>query len=293
MPLRCSAATARMASGSWLVAQPERGERPLGLAEQDHGLAFGLEGCDGRRERGAEALAGEARPAGPEAPPLEPRVDPAPGKRRQLVGLGEGDRAIGRGAHERGRERVLGVSLERRREPQRLVLIEPVEGADRGESWRARGERAGLVERDDADAGEIFERRATLDQDAVARGRGADRRDHRDRDRDHERARAGDDQERERAVDPGRRVGAEQDRDHGERERSDEDERRVDAREAVDETLRRRAAPLRLLDQLDDARDRRIGGETRGAHDERAELVERALRRPDRRAHDPREPTRR
>ena len=38
----------------------------------------------------------------------------------------------------------------------------------------------------------------------------------------------------------------------------DDDGRRVDAREAVHQPLGRRAARLRLLDQLDDARHRRV-----------------------------------
>ena len=71
-------------------------------------------------------------------------------------------------------------------------------------------------------------------------------------------------------------IAAERDRNDGDRERGGEDERRVDAREAVDEALRRRARALRLLDQRGDARQRGVLRGLGHAHRQRALRVERA-----------------
>ena len=79
------AATAVAASGR---GSSRARTRPAGglLAERDHGLAVRLDLGDARRARGAEALGGEARAAGPERAPLEQCVDAASGKRRQVIG---------------------------------------------------------------------------------------------------------------------------------------------------------------------------------------------------------------
>ena len=68
----------------------------------------------------------------------------------------------------------------------------------------------------------------------------------------------------------------ERDRDDDDRERGREHQRRVDAREAVDEALRRRPRALRLLDQRGDARERGVLGRRGRAHRQRALGVERA-----------------
>ena len=75
-------------------------------------------------------------------------------------------------------------------------------------------------------------------------------------------------------------IAAERDRNDDDRERGGEHERRVDAREAVDEALGRRARALRLLDQRGDARERGVLRGLGRAHRQRALRVERARRRP-------------
>ena len=89
------------------------------------------------------------------------------------------------------------------------------------------------------------------------------RRDDRHRRRDHERARARDDEQHERAIDPGRASGRRTPAAARRRRTaaSAMHRRRVDAREPLDERLRRRALRLRLLDQVDDARERRVAPE--------------------------------
>ncbi len=76
-----------------------------------------------------------------------------------------------------------------------------------GDRHAAVRQRPGLVEGDAADRAEPLEMRAALDEHALARGR-RQRRDDRDRRRDHERARTGDDQQRQRAIDPDGKRGA-------------------------------------------------------------------------------------
>ena len=117
---------------------------------------------------------------------------------------------------------------------------------------------------------------AALDEHALARGAGQ-RRDDRHRRRDDERARARHDEQHERAVDPRRASPVKSERRHdGHGRRQRDDRRRVDAREALDERLRRRALGLRPLDQVNDARQRRVAPEPRHADVERAAAVDRA-----------------
>ena len=84
---------------------------------------------------------------------------------------------------------------------------------------------------------------------------------------DDERARARDDQQHEAAVNPRhRRPPADQRRNQRDQRRQRDDNGRVDAREAIDERLRGRALGLRGLDQVDDARKRRVADQPRGFH---------------------------
>ena len=150
----------------------------------------------------------ETRPARPQRAAVDQRIDAAPRQGEEPGGLADRDAARGRRVHQRLAERVLGVPLDRRHQPQRLDLVEARRG-DRLQARHASGDRAGLVEGDDADAGQVLERLTALDQRAAAR-RGADGRDDGDGDRDHQGARARHDQQRQGAVQPGRRIGTEE-----------------------------------------------------------------------------------
>ena len=112
--------------------------------------------------------------------------------------------------------------------------------------------------------------------------RGGERRDDRHRRRDHERARARDDEQRERAIAPRRRTrppaadAADDERRHDrDDDREHDDGRRVAPREPIDERLHRRAPALRLLDEMDDARERAVGRRPRRLDLERARAVDR------------------
>jgi hypothetical protein len=77
----------------------------------------------------------------------------------------------------------------------------------------------------------------------------------------------GDDEQHEPAIDPRHRRAPADERRHGRDERRQhDDDGRVDAREAIDEGLRRRALGLRGLDQVDDARKRRVADQPGGLH---------------------------
>ena len=123
---------------------------------------------------------------------------------------------------------------------------------------RAARERAGLVERHALHRREPLEMEAALDEDAAPRG-GGERRHQRDRRRDDERARTRDDEQHERRDRSTSSPGPSRERRHDRDERRQHDDGgRVDPREAIDEGLRRRALRLRGLDQVDDARKRRV-----------------------------------
>ncbi len=139
---------------------------------------------------------------------------------------------------------------------------------------RPERESARLVERHTPDACGAFEMDAALDQHALARGAG-ERGDNRDRRRDDERARARHDQQHQRAVDPRVPEATEHKRRRdGDGDRKQQHRGRVDTREAFDERLRRRALRLRLLDEMDDARQRRVAADVGDAHIERATAVD-------------------
>ena len=120
-------------------------------------------------------------------------------------------------------------------------------------------QRPGLVERDAADRRQLLEVRAALDEHALPRRRGQRRHD-RHRRRDDERARARDHQQHERSINPRRPAGTAKEQGGASAidDRERQHDRGVDAREAIDERLARRALRLRALDQVDDPRQRGV-----------------------------------
>ena len=149
---------------------------------------------------------------------------------------------------------------------EQLVVAVPVERAHRIERQVAGRHRAGLVERDHANAGQPLEMNAALDEHALPRRAGERRHDRHGR-RDHQRARTRHHQQHQRAIQP-----------HVERlaERPAtgtvatsaariDDRRRVPRRKAIDELLHRRALGLRRFDEVNDARQRGVarGGASR------------------------------
>ncbi len=134
-------------------------------------------------------------------------------------------------------------------------MLEQPEGQDLGDARLALGQRASLVEGNGAHAADGFQRVATLDQQAPSRGHRKARGDGR-RCGEHQRTWAGNQQQCEAAVQPGTPVATHGKwRNHHDQRRDGHDGRGVVAAELFDEASRGRLGGLRLLHQLDDARN--------------------------------------
>ena len=222
-----------------------------------------------RRWLPSRTRAPSTRPSAP-----RPASDATSGARRHadVRGLGV--------LNDRARDGMLGSLLHRCGQRDNRARGHAVERHDVDDLGRPAGERAGLVERHAPHASRTLEMRAAFDEHALAR-RARKRRDNRNRRGDHQRARTRDDQQDQRAVDPGLpRAITEQRRHDGDSHRQRNDGRGVDAREALDECLRRGALRLRLFDQMNDAGQRRIAPGSRDAHVERAAPVDRCRQTP-------------
>src|SRR5690606_12949803 len=131
----------------------------------------------------------------------------------------------------------------------------------------AGGERAGLVQGQGGDLTCVLQIVAALDQDA-ALGGSPDTGDDGDRRGNNQRAGAADDQQRQRQLDvPGQKEGDAAEAD---------DERCIPAGEALDEALHRRLFFLGFFHAADNARQRRVRADARGAQAQQAGLVDRA-----------------
>jgi hypothetical protein len=135
------------------------------------------------------------------------------------------------------------------------------------------GDRAGLVEHDGVDAVGGFEHFRALDQDAeLGAAAGADQQ--RGRRGQAQSAGAGDDQDGDRRGERRcRAVPGGQPRDQrADRERDDDGHE--DPRDLVGQALRGGLAALRLLDQLRDLCQLRVGADAGGAHHQAAARVD-------------------
>ena len=137
------------------------------------------------------------------APSTRPSA-PRPGERSHAsAGAAATRAAVGVAAGSPARSDAPTAARPTRRARQSSPRPAPFSGDDVDDLRRAARQRAGLVERDAADAAGPLEVRAAFDQHALPR-RAGQRRDDRHRRRDDERARAGDDEQHERAIDPRR-----------------------------------------------------------------------------------------
>ncbi len=170
---------------------------------------------------------------------------------RQAIGLGGAGHGLG--------HRVIGACRQARGQQPgaRLVAAQAVEVGLRRAAF---GEGAGLVQGQPLQLAAQFEEHPALDQDADARRR-RQAADDGHRGGDHQRAGAGDHQQHQGAVhpvEPGAAEGQRRDERGGD---GDEDHhRRVDARELIDEALRRRPRALGFLYGVDDPRQGAVVG---------------------------------
>ena len=182
--------------------------------------------------------------------------------------------ALGRGVDDGLGQRVLAVALGGGDQAQHLVLVDAVRGRDLDDLGLAAGERAGLVEHDRVQRGRLLERHRVLEQDAALGAEpGAD---HDGRRRgEAERVGAGDDDdgdgEQQRVLD----VAADDEVPDDERQRAaDERDQHQPERGAVGEALPRSLGVLRLLDELDDLRERGVRADGGRAGAQGAVLVD-------------------
>ena len=85
-------------------------------------------------------------------------VTPFAGDALEALDLGEREIAIGRGAHDRRRKRMLALALEARRELKQRFLADPGRGLERHDRRLSDGQRAGLVDHQSVDLFEPLER---------------------------------------------------------------------------------------------------------------------------------------
>ena len=172
------------------------------------------------------------------------------------------DAALLGGANDRHRERMLAGPLDACGKPQHVGLGESGRGNDGGDGRLAFRQGAGLVDHQRIDLLHMLQRFGVLDQDAGLRA-AADADHDRHRRREAKRAGAGDDQHRDRgdkAVGEARLrtpdrpggKGEQRDRNHG---------RHEPAGDLVGHPLNRRAAALRLGDELHDLRQHRVAAD--------------------------------
>ena len=191
---------------------------------------------------------------------------------------------VGRGVDDGLGQRVLAVALGGGDQAQHLVLVDAVGGRDRDDLGLAAGQRAGLVEDDGVERGGLLERHRVLEQDAALGAQAGADHDRRRR-RQPERVRAGDDDDGDREQQRVLDVAADDDvpDDEGQRAADERDEHEPE-RGAVGEPLAGRLGVLRLLDELDDLRERGVRADGGRAGAQGAVLVDRRADRAGRRA---------
>ena len=176
------------------------------------------------------------------------------GRRAEVPGGGNGDAALAGRGQDGGGDRVLAGVFGRGGQAQQGVVVaygRTGKEVDLGQTRRALGQGAGLVEGDDRGAGQPFHDDGRLDQHAVAAGQG-DRGQQRRHRGQHDRARRGHDHEGHRAQQGRLQLGAEGERDREQGERGQDDAGRVALLDLFDEQLRLRLGGRGLFDQDDD-----------------------------------------
>ena len=231
----------------------------------------------GRRRERADVdavLAQEGRVAEHDLLALDRAERALAGRRVEVAHRRRGDAALLRGVDDGERERMLAGALDAGREAQDLGLGEALRRDDRRHRRLALGQRAGLVDDERVDLLHALQRLGVLDQHAGL-GAAPDADHDRHRRGEPERAGTGDDQHGDRGDEA---VGEPRlgppDRPGGEGEQRDRDHRRHElAGDLVGQPLDRRAAALRLGDQLHDLRQHGVAPDLARLDDERAGLV--------------------
>ena len=202
-------------------------------------------------------------------PPVDDPGDALARRRIEVLHRRKRELSLGRGLDDRGGEWMLAALFEACGEPQKIVLANAAEGAQRHDFGLAFRQRARLVDHQRVDLLEPLQSLGVLDQNA-----GLSAPPDSDHDRhgrgEPERAGTGDDQHRDgrhqavgelrlRSPDRPGDEGKERDRDH---------QRHKPAGHLIGKTLDRGAAALSFGDHLHDLRQHRVAPDLVGAHDE-------------------------
>ena len=159
------------------------------------------------------------------------------------------------------RERVPGPGFDRRGQAKDLLLRSAAEGQDGNDFGLAEGQCPGLIEKEGADSSQFLEVCPAFEEDPLPGGPREPADDGNGR-RDHESAGAGDHQDHESPIKPGGKGLAEHDRGHGDQSKGKRNHRGgVISREPVDERLAAGTLGLGVLHEVDDPRQRTVGGE--------------------------------
>ncbi len=205
-------------------------------------------------------------------PPVDQTGDAIAGDGLDLVGL-DTDQQVAGGRHDGGGKRVVAVAFQGRRDRNQVALGGSGGRNRRNDRRRVASERAGLVQRHDADPGERLDSGAALDQHAHA-GSGAHRRDDGDRDGDGEGAGSGCDQHDQGPPDPDAGI-AERRPDQCDTGRHDENRRDEGTRNALGQPLGMSLALLCLLDQVHDPGEGAVLGGDRRLDSQKSATVDR------------------
>ena len=221
------------------------------MFHEDDGAALALEVRDG-----AVQLAGsdEAGLAQPDRLAVDGAGDAVAGDGLDVGGLGH----VRRSGEDGGGERVLAACLQSGGDRKHFFAVGAVGGNDVDDLGTVARERAGLVQGDDGDTGERFERGAALDEDARPGGC-ADGSDDRDGDGDGKRTGGGSHEHDEGAFDPKLRV-AEERSEHGDGGCGHHDPGYKWSGDALGEALTGALALLGLLHDVDDAGEAAVAG---------------------------------
>ena len=198
------------------------------------------------------------------------------------------------GAFDDGvRERMLRAGFRSRGRGQHLIGREPSQRNHLGQTHRALGDRAGLVQQHDVGCVGRLEDLASLEQDAELGGAAGPRHDGGGR-RQTQGARARDQQDRHRVQQRLSRLGVGDGEPADERGQSDHHhDRDEDRGHAVGEPLDGRLRPLGRSEEAHDLRELRVRADLRDEHDQPAVAVDRRADDLAARAPRPRAPTRR
>ena len=262
----------------WVGDSDEPGERPIDRDEHDAGTVAAPFFRSVEERLRIDAYAVHLRGvADDDDAALDRGADPRADLHLEPFQLGEPKPALHGCGDDGVGERVFRSGLDRRDEPEQIVLGRTAQSLNPDQFRLALGEGPGLVDQQRIDALEPLQRLGAFHEHARLRAApGADHDRHRRR--QPQRARTGDDEHGDRVEEcvTDVRFGADEAPDNESGDRDHDDERHEPARDAIGDGLDRCAAALRFGHHPDDAREHGVAADRLRLHDETAGAVHRA-----------------